>query len=535
LRVEPLEQRNLLSGLKLVPSPIVAGSQLIGTAAIAANDVWAVGDINSGAGFTTLAEHFDGTSWSVVPTASLKKGGFFEGVAKVASNDVWAVGGEGSLPPFQPLIEHWNGTSWSTVSTPPLSNGGFLNGVTAVSSTDVWAVGVINNSSDSLVEHWDGTSWSVISSPAFTGAGGLNGVSADGRNDVWAVGATVLHWNGQAWSQVAAPPAVGLGGVTALSPTNAWAVGSQRLTSKLVRAQIEHWDGTSWGIFPNPDPGTSFSALNGIAAVSASDIWAVGQVFGQTLTEHWDGASWKIINSPNPGAGGNRLFGVTALSTGTVVAVGDSVDSSGVSNGLILSNAPSGGGPKTAMIGAWRMPAAAPATPSPTAAQTTTPALPLDAALLDQFFAVPGNTDQLLPLAGHNLSNEIAMLAAAASQSVVTLSANVTIVPGQGLPAFTVRVGAHASGPANGLTGRGFDTPFQGNPTGTPGYCRFDVLTGSLVGDLLTLTGTVAFSSDPSLVGIRASITANSSTGAITFNFGGIILTGTGSVVVAHR
>jgi hypothetical protein len=117
-------------------------------------------------------------------------------------------------------------------------------------------------------------------------------------------------------------------------------VGDQRLTSKHVRAQVEHWDGTSWGNFPSPDPDPDgrFSALSGIGAISANDIWAVGEVNGQTLTEHWDGTSWKIINSPNPGKGGNRLFGVTALSTGTVVAVGQSFDSSGVSNGLILSN-----------------------------------------------------------------------------------------------------------------------------------------------------------------------------------------------------
>src|SRR5262249_19847028 len=225
--------------LHVVSSPSVAGSQLIGTAAIAANDIWAVGDILSSSGLstTTLAEHFDGTSGGVVAPPTLKKGGFLEGVAAVASSDVWAVGGEGSLPPFQPLIEHWNGTSWSSVSSPPLSNGGFLDGVTVVSSNDIWAVGGINNSSDSLVEHLDATSWSIGSSSAFTGAGGLNGVSGDASNDDWAVGgAAVLHWNGQAWSRVAAPPSVRLFGVTVLSPTNAWAVGDQRLSSKQVRA-----------------------------------------------------------------------------------------------------------------------------------------------------------------------------------------------------------------------------------------------------------------------------------------------------------
>ena len=48
-------------------------------------------------------------------------------------------------------------------------------------------------------------------------------------------------------------------------------------------------------------------------------------------------------------------------------------------------------------------------------------------------------------------------------------------------------------------------------------------------------SGSVSFSIDPTLVGIQATITANIATGSVTFNFGGIILTGTGSVVVAHR
>jgi hypothetical protein len=335
-------------GLRVVPSPFINNSALFATAAITANDIWAVGDVlNSSGTSTTLAEHFDGTSWSVVPTPTPKNGGELEGVAAVASNDVWAVGGQqGPSTSDQPLIEHWNGTSWSIIPSPNLATGGRLDAVTAVSSNDIWAVGSISNSSDSLVEHWDGTSWSVVSSSVFTGAGSLNGVSADASNDVWAVGvvsvgtpsATVLHWNGQTWSSVFAPPSVALNAVTVLSPTNAWVVGSQRITRTKVRAQVEHWDGTSWGIFLNPDPDTSFSTLYGIAAVSANDIWAVGQVFGQTLTEHWDGTSWKIINSPNPGKGGNELFGVTALSTGIVVAVGESFDSSGVSNGLILQN-----------------------------------------------------------------------------------------------------------------------------------------------------------------------------------------------------
>jgi hypothetical protein len=95
---------------------------------------------------------------------------------------------------------------------------------------------------------------------------------------------------------------------------------------------------------PNPtkSPGLD-SFLNGIAAISANDIWSVGLVFtslgGQaTLTEHWDGASWKIINSPNPGNFQDGLSGATALSDGTVPAVGFQRDQGFDATPLILQN-----------------------------------------------------------------------------------------------------------------------------------------------------------------------------------------------------
>ncbi len=108
------------TNLHVVPSPFISNSSLDAAAAIADNDIWAVGSVGAGSGaFQTLAEHFDGTTWSVVPTPS-GNAAFF-GVAGATSNDVWAVG---SVNPFlsseNTLIEHWNGTNWSAVSSPRL-------------------------------------------------------------------------------------------------------------------------------------------------------------------------------------------------------------------------------------------------------------------------------------------------------------------------------------------------------------------------------------------------------------------------------
>jgi hypothetical protein len=102
----------------------VNGSGLNAVAEIAPNDVWAVGSIGSGTlKVQPLVEHFNGTTWSVVPTPTAPNGSTLNGVAGVAASDVWAVGTSGSAT-SPPLVEHWNGTSWSIVSTPTLPQGG---------------------------------------------------------------------------------------------------------------------------------------------------------------------------------------------------------------------------------------------------------------------------------------------------------------------------------------------------------------------------------------------------------------------------
>jgi hypothetical protein len=293
------------------------------------------------------------------------------------------------------LIEHWNGTSWSIDTTGPEIEGEGLSAVAVVSSNNAWAVG-------SVIEHWNGTSWST-----FTNAGGLSAISADSANDIWAIGGlNILHFDGTNWTAVASHPNVDATSVTALSPTNVWVVGTvsiffnHRTHSKPA---IEHWDGTSWSLVPSPNPNqlpNEDSFLRGIAAISANDMWAVGQqdssgISPATLTEHWNGTSWKIIGSPNPGNFSNGLFGVTALSDGTVAAVGFQQDKGFDKQPLILQHS-------------WRDDQRSAQGP---AAPTTAMPATLDAAVVDQLFAsAPAKVDQPLPLAGHgSRAHELAL------------------------------------------------------------------------------------------------------------------------------
>src|SRR5215472_15425069 len=61
-------------------------------------------------------------------------------LAAVSTNDVWSAGlsypTEGGE---QPLIEHWNGTSWTVVPAPTLPTRHKINAIAAASPTNIWA------------------------------------------------------------------------------------------------------------------------------------------------------------------------------------------------------------------------------------------------------------------------------------------------------------------------------------------------------------------------------------------------------------
>src|SRR5579864_5986490 len=59
-----------------------------------------------------------------------------------------------------------------------------------------------------------------------------------------------------------------------------------------------------WSGVPSPNSSQYSNFLNGVAVISANDIWAVGNHdtgfdnITNTLTEHWNGQKWSVIPSP---------------------------------------------------------------------------------------------------------------------------------------------------------------------------------------------------------------------------------------------
>jgi hypothetical protein len=313
-------------------------NKLLGVAALSASEAWSVGYYQAGTclcSHRTLAEHWNGTAWSIVPTPNAATGSgdydSLQGTAALSPTDVWAAGysGNASQDADRSLIERWQGTTWSIARSPNPYTSQDLYGIAAVSSDDVWAVGGFFNASPygygALIEHWNGTRWSVVPNPATTA---LYGVTALTDNDVWAVGGSqVLHWNGTAWSLVSSPPGdYYLRSATGVSAADVWAVGYQLIPSGegyYYADLVEHWDGQSWSVVRDASPYPAYSNyLNGVAALSATSVWAVGTANGLSFAETWNGTRWTKVTSANVGTS-NNTFEAAAANAGSVWAVGE--------------------------------------------------------------------------------------------------------------------------------------------------------------------------------------------------------------------
>jgi hypothetical protein len=260
----------------VVPSPNpggAAGAYLYAVHAISATNVWAVGYQQPS--FSTLIEHWNGKAWKIVPSPNPvgSSGSWLYGVDATTANNVWAVGYWTEGLTTSTLAERWNGTAWSVVPSP---NPGGSDEVTALqavrsqSAGNAWAVGYLYTGSVTtpVAEHWGGRAWKAVTSPAPPGstATSLVAVDADATTDAWAVGdstnasgvtGTVAeHWNGTAWQLVPSPDPAGssdasLTGVAVVTGRNAWAVGYS-WNGTVTSTVAEHWNGTKWLLVSAP-------------------------------------------------------------------------------------------------------------------------------------------------------------------------------------------------------------------------------------------------------------------------------------------
>jgi hypothetical protein len=285
---------------------------------------------------TQIGSQAASSDWTIVtsPSTSPPADDIVLGSACANADQCWNVGvtinNINNNSTFSPLVESWNGTNWLLASTPeiPAGNGGGLFATSCVNGSDCWAVGAVLGSAGNgsptgtLIEHWDGFAWSIVPSPTPDGVSGalLQSVSCTSSSNCVAVGFTTDQ-NGENLNSV-----------------------------------VERWDGSTWTIQQDADPGQAFDQLDAVHCLSANDCWAVGNagpnqqnpnflpifpgaVGDQGLIEHWDGVTWavtpsSILTSPD----GGYLNGITCTNGSDCWASGATTDATGMASGVLMQH-----------------------------------------------------------------------------------------------------------------------------------------------------------------------------------------------------
>jgi hypothetical protein len=257
---------------------------------------WAVGErLNAQYQDRALVEVWNGKAWSIanIPQPGSLRDMLFAASA-LSPSDVWVVGDqEGADGVFHTLAEHWNGSIWTVVPAPdPGSSGNHLYAVDAVSADDVWAAGQQLGTfpDNGLVEHWDGHSWSVIPLPAATTASVmLDSIAATAADQVYVAGEAdspaggrplIESYTGGVWQTASLPASAGsiwtnLWGVT-VSGGTAWAVGTY-VDPKTDNNNTLILTGTNgvWTVDAGPEPGSGSNILGGVTTIGGH-LWAAG-------------------------------------------------------------------------------------------------------------------------------------------------------------------------------------------------------------------------------------------------------------------
>src|SRR5207237_330189 len=113
-------------------------------------------------------------------------------------------------------------------------------------------------------------------------------------------------------------------GMAAVSPTDVWAVGITGPSHYNHETLAAHWDGSSWTMVASPHPNAAGVSAN-LRAVGSGSIM-FGTPASRTLIEHYDGVGWSIVPSADLSpTSSDQLMSVSAASAVDIWAVGDSV------------------------------------------------------------------------------------------------------------------------------------------------------------------------------------------------------------------
>lgn len=256
---------------------------------IAPNDIWAAGwkraqDQQGFLGGQPFVMHWDGSSWQEVaaPVTSGGTGAWVRGIKALAADDVWFVGDWVGATPWNAgsspaMAMHWDGTGFELTETPYPAFGTPGWSLDAVSGglDDLWAVGGGSDgdpAGSTYFTHWNGSQW-VLAQPQMPGTSkrfshlltiAPGSVFAGGEGFSIATGyfGIVARLTDGVWS--AATTAGGGGPMVAFGSHSVLALGGVNL----------YWDGSTWS--PQPAVPDVFGTLSDIEATGPCDATAVG-------------------------------------------------------------------------------------------------------------------------------------------------------------------------------------------------------------------------------------------------------------------
>jgi hypothetical protein len=182
----------------------------------------------------------------------------------------------------------------------------------------------------------------VVNNQNWTWNNQLDDVSAVSPTDIWAVGSaqsswsgsfvnTAEHWDGTSWAISAratnGPGDDYLNGVDAITSTNIWAVGVAHVNA-IPEGSFQAWGSSASINSYDPNPITA-TVLNDVGAIDAQHVLMVGAILDtntftwQTLIKFWrNGQGPDPMPSQNLGTGDNALFGIDVVSPTDIWAVG---------------------------------------------------------------------------------------------------------------------------------------------------------------------------------------------------------------------
>jgi hypothetical protein len=213
-------------------------------------------------------------------------GSFLYDVFAISENDVWAVGDidTGAYPTFNAM--HWDGQQWELKRIP------FIGSCSAVDYPPIRAVWVFSDNhilftNGGAVAKYDGMNTQLDCGMNDLLDGAITKIFAFNPSNIYAVGVmgTVVYFNGNSWQRMDSGTQLRLTDIWGLSENDIYTVGADMSSLDNV---VLHYDGTSWNHLP-----TDQNRKVGVWGTPPDNLYFVGDG-----VYHYDGENYHLIDWP---------------------------------------------------------------------------------------------------------------------------------------------------------------------------------------------------------------------------------------------